>query len=135
MDFVHGNKTYQTVPDDTNNCIGCCLSKADPTECELVNRDFDCSVFRVKWIEKEHAPSKEKDVLSKQEGGSHYKELNIEPVEYIHANELSFFEGNVVKYVTRHKNKKGAEDIRKAIHYLEMILKFEYSQDANQESK
>lgn len=70
--------------------------------------------------------TEEATVLEKQEGGDHYRKMGIQPVEYIRANGLDYFEGNVVKYVTRHRNKKGAEDIRKAIHYLEMILEAEY---------
>lgn len=66
------------------------------------------------------------DILLVQEGGDHYKKMAIQPVEYIHANKLDYFEGNVIKYVTRHRTKKGAEDLRKAIHYLQMILEFEY---------
>ena len=62
----------------------------------------------------------------KQEGGEHYK-LPIQPIEYITKNKLGYMEGNVIKYVTRHKSKNGAEDIRKAIHYLEMILESEYA--------
>lgn len=58
----------------------------------------------------------------------HY-EGAITPVEYIAANNLNFFEGNVVKYVTRHKRKNGAEDIRKAMHYLQMILKYDYNEE------
>ena len=58
----------------------------------------------------------------------HY-ESKITPVEYIHANNLDFFRGNVVKYVTRDKRKNGAEDIRKAIHYLQMILKYDYNEE------
>lgn len=65
-------------------------------------------------------------VLNTQYGGEHYKGKAIQPVEYAHANNLSFFQGNVVKYVTRYKDKKGAEDIEKAVHYLQMILEFEY---------
>lgn len=60
-----------------------------------------------------------------QVGGSHYQ-LAIQPVDYIHANKLTFLEGNVVKYVTRHRKKNGAEDVKKAIHYLQMILEKEY---------
>lgn len=60
-----------------------------------------------------------------QVGGSHYQ-LTIQPVDYIHANKLTFLEGNVVKYVTRHRKKNGAEDVKKAIHYLQMILEKEY---------
>lgn len=61
-----------------------------------------------------------------QVGGDHYKKCGIEPVEYIHANGLDFFRGNIVKYVTRDKDKNGAEDIRKVIDYANMILEFDY---------
>lgn len=67
-----------------------------------------------------------KSVLDNQHGGTHYKEKGIQPIAYAHANDLSFFQGNVVKYVTRYKDKKGVEDVKKAIHYLQMILEFEY---------
>lgn len=63
--------------------------------------------------------------LDKQEGGDHYKKLKIQPVEYIVANEIPFREGSVIKYVTRWKDKGGFADIRKAIHFLEMILEEE----------
>jgi hypothetical protein len=43
---------------------------------------------------------------------------------------LGFCEGNVVKYITRHKEKNGAADIKKAIHYLELLLELEYKNDA-----
>jgi hypothetical protein len=64
--------------------------------------------------------------LDKQESGSHYKDKGIQPIVYIHANNLGFCAGNVVKYVTRYKEKNGAADIRKAIHYLELLLELEY---------
>lgn len=60
-----------------------------------------------------------------QVGGSHYQ-TKIQPVEYIHANGLSFIEGNVVKYISRHKLKGGADDIKKAISYCKILLKLEY---------
>jgi len=66
------------------------------------------------------------DALNKQEGGSHYKDMIIQPVEYITANRLGFLEGNVIKYITRHQAKNGAEDILKAIHYCELILATRY---------
>ena len=62
----------------------------------------------------------------RQVGGSHYRNYAIQPIEYIVANGLSFLAGNVVKYVTRYKDKNGLEDINKAIHYLELIKEFEY---------
>jgi hypothetical protein len=67
--------------------------------------------------------------LDKQVSGNHYKDKGIQPIVYIHANDLGFCEGNVVKYVTRHKSKNGAADIRKAIHYLELLLELEYKDD------
>lgn len=60
--------------------------------------------------------------LTKQVGGSHYKDKGIQPIIYIHANELGFCEGNVVKYVTRWRDKNGVADLRKAIHYLELLI-------------
>lgn len=62
----------------------------------------------------------------RQVGGSHYRNYAIQPVEYIVANSIGYLAGNVIKYATRYKDKNGAEDIRKAIHYLELILEFEY---------
>jgi hypothetical protein len=67
--------------------------------------------------------------LDKQVSGNHYKDKGIQPIVYIHANDLGFCAGNVVKYVTRYKEKNGAADIRKAIHYLELLLELEYPQD------
>ena len=66
-------------------------------------------------------------ILDKQTGGDHYKDCKIQPVEYIHANQLDYFEGNVIKYVTRHRTKgEGKKDIEKAIHYAELILELYY---------
>lgn len=64
--------------------------------------------------------------LDTQVGGEHYRSRSIQPVEYIDANNLDFFEGNVVKYITRHRVKGQAEDIKKVIHYAQMILHFKY---------
>ena len=53
--------------------------------------------------------------------GKHY-EGGIEPVDYIKANDLDFFEGNVIKYITRWKKKDGLNDLRKAQDYIEMLI-------------
>ena len=71
-------------------------------------------------------PNRQESALDKQVSGDHYKDKGIQPIVYIHANNLGFCEANVVKYVTRHKEKNGAADIRKAIHYLELLLELEY---------
>ena len=73
------------------------------------------------------------DPLTKQVGGSHYKSCGIQPVEYIHANDLNYFEGNVIKYITRHRTKgDGRKDIEKVIHYAELILQLEYGDQDSQ---
>lgn len=61
-----------------------------------------------------------------QIGGTHYKEYKIQPVEFIHVNDIPFLEGNVIKYVMRHKQKGGIEDLEKAKHYIDLIIKFHY---------
>ena len=65
---------------------------------------------------------------SRQVGGNHYASMKIQPVEFITANNLGFLEGNVVKYICRHHAKSGAEDIRKAIHYCELLLQTKYNE-------
>lgn len=63
----------------------------------------------------------------KQEiGGKHYSDLPIQPIRYIYANNLGFIEGNIVKYITRYKDKNKNEDIEKIIHYAKLLLKLEY---------
>ena len=76
------------------------------------------------WVQDESTPIK--SALDVQEGGNHYKTLGIQPVEYIQANSLDYFQGNIVKYVTRHKSKNGAEDLKKAIHYCQLALEMQY---------
>jgi len=66
--------------------------------------------------------------LDKQVGGNHYREKSIQPITYIHANNLSFCSGNVVKYITRYKDRGGADDVRKALHYCQLILELEYNE-------
>jgi len=60
--------------------------------------------------------------LDRQVDGNHYTNMAIQPAEYILANELGFAEGNVVKYVSRWRNKGGVTDLEKAKHYLEMLI-------------
>ena len=63
--------------------------------------------------------------LSIQIGGGHYKKLAIQPVEYIHANQIPFIEGNVIKYVTRWRDKGGIADLEKAKHFIDLLLELE----------
>ena len=70
------------------------------------------------------------DALTNQVGGSHYKDMAIQPVAFITANNLGFLEGNVVKYICRHHAKNGKQDIEKAIHYCQLILATYYKDQA-----
>lgn len=65
------------------------------------------------------------DSLHKQVDGNHYKDMAIQPVEYIHANNIGYFEGNVIKYVTRWRAKNGIADLEKAKHYIELLIELE----------
>lgn len=62
-----------------------------------------------------------------QVGGNHYQ-LPIQPIEYIHKNGLGFIEGNVIKYITRHRNKNGKQDLLKAKHYIDLLIQLEYGE-------
>jgi len=62
-----------------------------------------------------------------QIGGTHYKQMKIQPIEFIYENQIPYMESNVIKYICRHKYKNKEEDIRKAIHYCMLILEKEYN--------
>lgn len=66
--------------------------------------------------------------MSDQVGGNHYRNKAIEPIRYVMENKLGYCEGNVIKYVTRHREKGGAQDIKKAIQYLHFILEHQYGE-------
>lgn len=66
--------------------------------------------------------------LQEQVGGDHYKGHAIQPIEFCHRNNLGPCESAVVKYVCRHKDKGGREDIEKAIHCLKILVELEYPQ-------
>ena len=57
-----------------------------------------------------------------QVGGRHYIEKSIQPWDYIIANKMGYLEGNIIKYVSRYKEKGGVEDLIKAAHYLDKLI-------------
>lgn len=60
--------------------------------------------------------------LDIQIGGSHYRNKGIQPIELIVALNLNFIEGNIVKYITRYKEKNGVQDLMKCIHYSQLAI-------------
>ena len=73
--------------------------------------------------------SNEKPPSKVQIGGSHYAQFAIQPSEFIHRNKLGWCESNAVKYICRHPHKGGRQDIEKAIHYLELLLEWQYGEE------
>ena len=65
----------------------------------------------------------------KQVGGSHYRDMKIQPSQFINENKLPFAEGSAIKYICRHPYKNGKEDLLKAIHFIEMIIERDYGND------
>lgn len=134
---------YETKVNTTTYCTGCTFFDKDGLDCTRPSSfPIDCDTNNYIWIKKS-IPEKTlltvdealdnlqkettvKSALDKQEGGNHYKVMKIQPIEYAYANNLGMLEGNVIKYVSRHKLKDKAKDIRKAIHSLELILQLEY---------
>lgn len=80
------------------------------------------------WMKLPHIPSSL--VPSEiQIGGSHYKDMAIEPSIFIVRNKLGWYEGNAVKYICRHKAKGGKQDLEKAIHYLQLAIEELYKDE------
>lgn len=104
-----------------------------------VNAEHKFSFSHEQWAEKNGCPSEEtldnirkaaRDANKSHEvGGSHYK-MAIEPWDFIYANHIPFDESCIIKYVCRHKQKNGAEDIKKIISYAKHILKTQYNEDS-----
>ena len=61
----------------------------------------------------------------------YYKRGNIEVTDFIIDQSMSFLEGNVVKYITRYKEKSGIEDLRKARWYLEKLIEEQVKHSEN----
>jgi hypothetical protein len=69
--------------------------------------------------------ARDTSALNEQIAGSHYKDLAIQPVEFIHRNGIGYMEGNAIKYLTRWRSKGGIEDLRKAKHYIDLLIEME----------
>jgi hypothetical protein len=70
-------------------------------------------------------PQKRSSALDVQVGGGHYKDMKIQPVQYIMANNIGFCEGCAIKYLSRWKSKGGIEDLRKAKHFIDLLIEGE----------
>ena len=73
-------------------------------------------------------------VYDKQIGGTHYRKMKIQPSKFVIENKLLFPEGNVIKYIGRHKYKGGKKDLKKAKHFIDMIIEREYEKESEQQT-
>lgn len=103
-----------------------------PYEVETNNKTWSWSGNNLKLVNEE---SQVYNPLVAQEGGGHYKDRGIQPLEYTMKNNLSFCEGNVVKYISRYKSKNGIEDLAKVIHYALLASYEEYGEQGSTELK
>jgi hypothetical protein len=101
---------------------------------ELTEVQRDAARYR--WLRQDAYPQhvvamgfgKADDAYKTEVGGKHYKAMAIQPHEYIVKNNIGWSAGNAIKYLSRYKLKGGAEDVRKAIHYCQLLLKEEYGE-------
>jgi hypothetical protein len=74
-------------------------------------------------------PESKENPLDVQVGGGHYKALEIQPVQYIHANKIPFIEGNIIKYITRWRDKGGKADLEKCKHFIDLLIELEFKDE------
>jgi hypothetical protein len=70
------------------------------------------------------------DPKETQIGGKHYKDMKIQPIDFIVQNDLDWFQGNIVKYACRFKTKDGKKDLEKAIHYAQLAIAHYYPDES-----
>lgn len=71
-------------------------------------------------------PAEPDTAFGKQEGGNHYQKYAIQPIEFMHKNNIPSVASQIIKYVIRHQDKNGLEDLRKARHLLSMLMEMDY---------
>lgn len=108
-------------------CVNDPLAQDDTELSRLVRcmgcNNVTCSARRYpKW----HPKIQPASALDTQVAGNHYKDMVIQPVEFITRNQIGFLPGCVIKRVCRYRSKAGVEDLRKAIHELELMIELEY---------
>lgn len=99
---------------------------------EIVNKEANTSQNE---SNKKSVESKPYNPLVAQEGGGHYKNRGIQPIEYSEANNLGACQHSVVKYITRHQDKNGIEDLSKIIHFTFLEAYFKYGEQGSTELK
>jgi hypothetical protein len=117
------------LPIDRNLSVGTVyeVRRVYQTGDVIVRDDFDQGNMLYqeqyeKVTEEAPAPATSDNPLEVQIGGSHYKDMAIQPIEFCVANNIPFAEGNVIKYVSRWRKKGGVQDLKKARHMLDVLI-------------
>lgn len=96
---------------------------------DVVHGRAACSVVETPWPWRTYpspiSPEKTEGANAQQVGGTYYQKP-IQPWDFITANGIGFLEGNAIKYISRHREKNGKEDLQKAIHYLQKAIEVYY---------
>ena len=112
----------------------------DKYHVKLEGTGYDCDWFftdkcielvgdTVDTVNDNNTTNKKYNPLVVQQSGNHYKNGKIQPIEYSERNNLSMCQGNIVKYITRHKEKNGIDDLAKVVHYALLEALFVYGED------
>lgn len=92
----------------------------------MEKEDLICAGSCKTCVNQESCNAESNNPLDKQVGGNHYKNFKIQPIEFFMANQTPYVEAAIIKYVLRHKMKGGKEDLKKAIHCCELLIKENY---------
>ena len=95
-----------------------CPPKVKPVDCV---RSKECTSDRGMTVSGDTG-----NAWDKQVGGDHYKQYAIQPAQFALANNLDYAQSNAIKYIVRHKDKNGVQDLDKAIHYVELLKAHHY---------
>lgn len=94
-------------------------------------RFYSDDTHTIMYHSKRNTTSTTINQLDQQVDGNHYKTMAVQPIEYIIANDIGFAEGNIIKYVSRWKNKNGITDLEKALHTLQLLIQLEFNKVNN----
>lgn len=92
----------------------------------MVGRDDAWIRNQERIMEQQKATLSTDSAWDKQVGGDHYKQYAIQPAQFALANGLDYAQSNAIKYIVRHADKNGVQDLDKAVHYIELLKHYYY---------
>ena len=99
----------------------------DTRRCPPIVKNVDCVRSKECTSDRGMAVSGDTgNAWDKQVGGDHYKQYAIQPAQFALANGLDYAQSNAIKYIVRHKDKNGVQDLDKAVHYIELLKQYYY---------